>query len=224
MARLAQFLHQLDQRALPAHVTPVTRMMFQEISSNLPFPTGLMLWQLLNPMLTGLVLKLLGSKGKVFEPLFRHTVNATIVRGGEKVNVIPSEVVVDIDGRLLPGYRPEDLVAELRQLIRDDVELEFTRHDVGPAEPDMGLFSTLKAILREADPAGTPVPMLLPAATDGRLFAKLGIQTYGFLPMPLPTGFSFLETIHGANERIPVDSLNFGAQAIYQLLQRFGDA
>jgi acetylornithine deacetylase/succinyl-diaminopimelate desuccinylase-like protein len=65
--------------------------------------------------------------------------------------------------------------------------------------------------------------MLLPAATDGRFFAKLGIQTYGFLPMALPAGFNFLETIHGANERIPVEALTFGTQAIYQLLQRFGD-
>jgi acetylornithine deacetylase/succinyl-diaminopimelate desuccinylase-like protein len=198
-------------------------MMFQEISSNLPFPTGLMLRQLLNPIMTDPLLKLLGPKGRAFEPLFHHTVNATIVRGGEKVNVIPSEVVVDMDGRLLPGYSPDDLVAEVRQRVGDDVELECTRHDPGPAEPDMGLFGTLRAILREADPAGIPVPMLLPGATDGRLFARLGIQTYGFLPMSLPPGFNFLETIHGANERIPMESLTFGAQAIYRLLQRFGD-
>jgi acetylornithine deacetylase/succinyl-diaminopimelate desuccinylase-like protein len=223
MARLAQFLERLDQRALPIHITPVTRMMFQEISSNLPFPTGLVLRQLLNPFLTDSILKLLGPRGQAFEPLFRHTVNATMVRGGEKVNVIPSEAVVEMDGRLLPGYGSEDLIAEIRQLVGDDVGLELVRHDPGPAEPDMGLFSTLSDILREADPGGIPVPMLLPGATDGRLFSRLGIQTYGFLPMPLPPGFSFLETIHGANERIPVESLDFGARAIYQLLQRFGE-
>jgi len=223
MARLARLLDQLDQRALPAHVTPATRMMVQEISSNLPFPAGLVLRQLLNPTMTDLVLKLLGSRGRVFEPLLRHTVNVTIVRSGEKINVIPSEAVVEMDGRLLPGYSPDDLLAEVRQLVGADVELEFTPYDPVPAEPDMGLFSTLRAILREADPTGIPVPMLLPASTDGRLFSRLGIQTYGFLPMPLPPGFNFLETIHGANERLPVESLAFGARAIYQLLQRFGD-
>jgi acetylornithine deacetylase/succinyl-diaminopimelate desuccinylase-like protein len=154
MARLARFLDQLDRRSLPVHITPVTRMMFQEISCNLPFPTGLVLRQLLNPIMTGPVLKLLGPRGQSFEPLFHHTVNATIVRGGEKVNVIPSEVVVDMDGRLLPGYSPEDLIAEIRQLVGDGVELEFARHDPGPAEPDMGLFGTLRTILQEADPGG----------------------------------------------------------------------
>jgi len=68
------------------------------------------------------------------------------------------------------------------------------------------------------------VPMLLPAATDARYFARLGIQTYGFLPMPLEPGFDFLRTIHGANERIPVTALAFGAQAIYQLLRKFGQS
>ena len=87
----------------------------------------------------------------------------------------------------------------------------------------MGLFPILDDILRRADPTGVPVPMLLPAATDGRLFARLGIQTYGFLPMPLPADFKFLETVHGANERIPVTALDFGAEAIYQLLRRFGE-
>ena len=42
--------------------------------------------------------------------------------------------------------------------------------------------------------------------------------------MPLPPGFDFSQVIHGPNERIPVDALDFGAEAIYQLMQRFGEA
>ena len=63
--------------------------------------------------------------------------------------------------------------------------------------------------------------MLLPAATDGRFLARLGIQSYGFLPMMLPTDFNFSQTIHGPNERIPVEALGFGSEAMYQLLLRF---
>lgn len=223
MARLGRMLVSLDRRRLPVHVTPVTRMMIRSISSNLPFPTGQVLRQLLHPVATDRILSLLGPRGRAFEPLFHHTVNATIVRGGEKVNVVPSEIVVDMDGRLLPGFTPEDLVSEVQQIVGPDVELELERYDPGPAEPDMGLFDTLAAILRQADPTGVPVPMLLPGATDGRIFAELGIQTYGFLPMPLPPEFDFAGTIHGSDERIPVDALAFGTEAIYQLLQRFGD-
>jgi acetylornithine deacetylase/succinyl-diaminopimelate desuccinylase-like protein len=85
----------------------------------------------------------------------------------------------------------------------------------------MGLFPTLADALREADPDGVPLPMLLPVVTDGRLFSKLGIQTYGFTPMKLPPGLDFMQLLHAADERIPIEALDFGAGAIYQVLQRF---
>ncbi len=228
MSALAQVLRRLDQHRLPVHVTDPARLMLQAISRHLPFPKGLVLRQLLHPAVARAMLPRLGPLGRTLDPLLRHNVNATVVRGGEQVNVLPSEITLTLDGRLLPGFGPEDLMAELRHLLGSagspPVELSLLRYVPGPSELDMGLFSTLAGILRRADPEGIPVPMLLPAATDARYFARLGIQTYGFLPMPLPPGFDFLRTIHGANERIPVTALAFGAQAIYQLLSEFGQA
>ena len=223
MSRLSRMLESLERRPLPVHITPATRMMFNDISGGPPFPANLLMGQLLNRRLTGPLLSLMGEKTRPLEPLFRNVVNPTIVRGGEKINVIPSEITVEMDGRLLPGLSPETMLAEVSQVVGRDVELEVIQYDQGPSEPDMGLFPVLGSILREADPEGMPVPMLLPASTDGRLFSRLGIQTYGFLPTPLPPGFNFFETIHGANERIPVAALDFGAEAIFRLLERFGD-
>jgi acetylornithine deacetylase/succinyl-diaminopimelate desuccinylase-like protein len=85
----------------------------------------------------------------------------------------------------------------------------------------MGLFDALAAPLRELDPAGFPVPYVNPAVTDARFFAKLGIQTYGYTPLHLPDDFSFIGTIHAADERVPVAALEFGAQAVYKAMQRF---
>jgi acetylornithine deacetylase/succinyl-diaminopimelate desuccinylase-like protein len=222
MAKLARLLKQLDRRRLPVHITPVARQSFETMAAASPFPTSTILRGLLDPRLTDRTLGLLGSKARAFDPLLHNTVAATIVRGGEKINVIPSEITVELDGRLLPGYTPTDLIAELRRLIGDEIEFEILRYDPGPAEPDMGLFETLAGILREADPGGLPVPLLLPAFTDARLFSRLGVQTYGFLPMKLPADFNFIQTIHAANERIPAEALSFGAGAIYKALQRFG--
>jgi acetylornithine deacetylase/succinyl-diaminopimelate desuccinylase-like protein len=114
------------------------------------------------------------------------------------------------------------MIAELRELVGEDIEFEVIRHDPGPSEPDMGLFDTLVGILLEADPDGIPVPLLFPAITDARFFSRLGIQTYGFLSMKLPAGFNVSQTIHAADERIPAGALSFGADAIYKALQRFG--
>jgi acetylornithine deacetylase/succinyl-diaminopimelate desuccinylase-like protein len=90
-----------------------------------------------------------------------------------------------------------------------------------PAEPDLALLATLSKTLRELDPQARPVPMLLPGATDGRFFARLGIQTYGFLPMQLPPEMPFMQLIHAENERLPVDTLEFGTRAIGRVLERF---
>jgi acetylornithine deacetylase/succinyl-diaminopimelate desuccinylase-like protein len=223
-AKLAQMLQMLDRQRLPVHITPIAQQMFNGLADELSFPIAPLVRQLLNPAMTNRVLDLLGTRGRVFDPLLHHTVSPTIIRGGDKINVIPSAITVELDGRLLPGFSPDDLIAELQALAGNEVEFELTRYDPGPQAQDMGLFDTLADILREADPTGFPVPLLLTGVTDGRFFAQLGIQTYGFLPMQLPDDFNFTQTIHAANERIPVAALAFGTNAIYAALQRFGTA
>ena len=221
MAKLARMLNQLDKKYLPVHITPVVRTLVEQMASALPFPGRMVLQQLVNPLFTDRVLKLLGEKGRNFIPMLRNTVNATIVRGGDKVNVLPSEIEVMLDGRLLPGFGPEDIIEEIKKVVDDDIELEVIRYDPGPLDPDMGLFDTLASVLRTLDPDGIPVPYLLSASSDARFFSKIGIQTYGFIPMQLPESLDFARLIHAADERIPVEALTFGSEAIYQLLQCF---
>ena len=217
MAQLGHALVKLAQRSAPVHITPVTRRTIEGFASGLPFPASLLLRRLLTPGLTDIVLRLLGNQGKAINPLFRNVVNAWAVSGTS----VPSEAEVQLLGFLLPGQTPADMLAELRPALGDRVELEEILFNPGPPEPDMGLFNTLAAILREADPEGMPVPLLVPFATDACFVGRLGIQTYGFTPMKLPRGLNLWDLAHGADERIPVDAVQFGADAIYKLLQRY---
>ncbi len=221
MAKLGELLQTLDSSQCPVHITPAVRMMFAAMADALPFPTNWIMRQLLNPKRTDFILKLLGAKGEVFVPMFHNTVNATVVAGGDKINVIPGDVEVRMDARLLPGCTDNDVLAELRGLLAEDVELESLLYDAGPAEPDMGLYNTLAEILKEADPGGIPIPLLLTASSDARFFSKLGIQTYGFTPMQLPPDMNFSRTIHSADERIPVESLQFGTDALLEAMLRY---
>lgn len=220
-ARLAKMLTRLNQYQLPVHITPAVRQMFSAMAGSLPFPRSSILRLLLNPRLTDRILKILGEKGRTFLPMFHHTVNPTAIRGGDKLNVIPDKIEVMMDVRILPGFTPEDLIRELRTIIDPEIELEVFLYDPGPARPDMGLFETLAAILKEADPDGIPIPLMLTYCSDARFFSRLGIQTYGFIPMQFPEKVNLIGTIHSDNERIPADSLLFGADAIYRALQRF---
>lgn len=221
MAKAARLLDALDRHMLPVHVTPVTRSMIETIVSVLPFPKNLVLKQLLHPPMTNVILNLLGEKRQFLCPLLRNTASAVMIRGGNKHNVIPSEVFIDLDCRLLPGFTPGDMLEEFRHIAGTDMNIEVVSFEPGPDTIDMGLFDTLGQILRDADPDGTPLPMLLPAVTDGRFFGSLGIQTYGFTPMNLPPDFNFFEKIHAADERIPIDALEFGTRAMYELVRRY---
>ena len=221
MARLARLLDDLNRKRMPIHVTPIVREMIETIAAHLPRPKRELMLALLKPAVADRVLPKLGAKMRPIETLLRNTVNATIVHGGEKVNVIPAQIDLELDGRLLPGFTPDDLIEELHGIIGDDIEVELVRHDAGPAEPDLALFEMLAGVLRELDPEGIPMPLLQGGVTDARFFAQLGIQTYGFIPMRLPADFPVLKIVHAADERIPVAALEFGTEAVTRALQRF---
>jgi acetylornithine deacetylase/succinyl-diaminopimelate desuccinylase-like protein len=223
MGQLGRLLSRLDRRRLPVHVTPVARSMVEAIAAELPRAQALPLRGLLSPPLTDRVLDLLGDRARFFDPVLHNTISPTGVRGGGTINVIPHELTVDLDCRLLPGFTPDDLVRELRALTGlDDLELEIVRHDPVTAEPDLGLYETLAGVLRELDPGTVPIPMLLPAITDGRFFSRLGIQTYGYLPMQLPEEMAFMSLIHAPDERLPLGAVEHGTEALDRVLRRFG--
>lgn len=223
MAGLAKLLTDLDQKRTPVHITPVTERMIRSIADATAPPVSLVLEQLLQPSLTDQTLNALGSRFQGLTAIFRNTLSPTIVRGGSKVNVIPSRITVDVDGRMLPGFTPDQFVTEVRTLIGDGVELDILYYDQPASQPiDMTHFAFFAGILSELDPDGVPVPFMQPGVTDARFFGRLGIQNYGFVPMLLPEDFDFNATIHAADERIPVEALDFGTQAIYTALQRWG--
>jgi acetylornithine deacetylase/succinyl-diaminopimelate desuccinylase-like protein len=221
MARLARLLRNLDRRRLPIHVTPVVREYVERIAAELPRPKRDLFLATLKPRLADGALRAMGEEGRRLEASLRHTVNATIIRASDKINVVPSTIEVELDTRALPGFAPEQVMGEVRDLIGDDVELELIRHDPGPPAPDLTLYELLAGVLRELDPEGIPVPFMQPGVTDARFFAPLGIQTYGFVPLRLPVDFDFLSVVHAADERVPVSALEFGAEAIFRALQRF---
>jgi len=221
MAKLSLMLDRLNKNLLPVHVTEPVKMMFNAMADVLPFPNGWLMRKMLNPRWTDFILRRLGERGSVFIPMFRNTVNATVLNSGERINVIPSKIEVDMDVRILPGFDPDDVVKELRPIIGGDVELELIVYDKTPAEPDLTLFNTLASILKDADPEGIPIPFMLTGCTDARFLSRLGIQTYGFVPMKLPEDLNLNRTTHAPNERIPTESLQFGADAILNAMQQF---
>jgi acetylornithine deacetylase/succinyl-diaminopimelate desuccinylase-like protein len=223
MAKLGNALVALDSHRMPVHICTVARLMLEGLRDGLA--TGDQREQvnlILDPTQTDAALDRIGELGWQLDPLLHNNVNATIVKGGLKFNVIPTQIELDLDCRLLPGETTESWLAELQGVLGDDCQLAV----VGEANPmpDFELdtfFETLCGILREADPASKPIPHLMSGGTDARHFAPLGIRTYGFLPHNSPDGVPYERAMHDADERVPVSALEFGTAAIHQAIERY---
>ena len=220
MATLGEVLGALNRTRLPVHLTEPVRLQLEGMRDRFLGERAALFNRLLEPGHADEALDELGAEGRSLDAALHNTVNATIVEGGLKINVIPSEVHLSLDGRLLPGQGPEDMLRELRAIVGEEPEIEVVR--LGPAqpEPDLRGFQVLADIIRELYPDGVPVPYLVSGGTDGRHFAKLGISTYGFTPVTLPAGFDAWATIHDADERVPAAALDFGTEAIFRAIQR----
>jgi acetylornithine deacetylase/succinyl-diaminopimelate desuccinylase-like protein len=136
-------------------------------------------------------------------------------------NVVATHASVDLDVRTEDGdherskRRLEEAASELA------LELEILRDEPGFTAPlEGGAYEAVRDVLRASQPATEIVPFILPAATDGRHFARLGIRCYGFVPLPLPAGFDPLSLMHAADERIPVTALTSGAELLAELVVR----
>jgi acetylornithine deacetylase/succinyl-diaminopimelate desuccinylase-like protein len=135
--------------------------------------------------------------------------------------VIPTELSVDLDGRVLPGMSPADLLAELGALAGGLATFELVSEEPAVAgDPDLSLFSDLAAVLRQRDPGCVPIPMLAPGYTDARYVSRLGIQTYGFLPMRLPPHIG-TELLHAADERVPAEAIGFGVECLLDVIDKY---
>ena len=118
--------------------------------------------------------------------MIRTSISPTIVQGGYRVNVIPSEVRATLDVRLHPRESPEAFLEELRKVINDPaVEVNWIPRDVRPgtgsARLDVEAFTAAEAALKKHYGAVT-LPTMSTGATDMAYLRAKGMQCYGIGP------------------------------------------
>jgi acetylornithine deacetylase/succinyl-diaminopimelate desuccinylase-like protein len=164
------------------------------------------------------VLNELGSISRMLGATLNNTANPSMLEAGYKANVIPQTASAVVDGRTLPGYEKE-LLDTVKQLAGEHVSVESLVSDI-PLEVDFSgpLVERMIEAIKSEDPEGIPVPYLMSGGTDNKALAKLGLAGYGFSPLKLPPELDFLALFHGVDERVPVDSLTFGARSLQHFL------
>lgn len=162
----------------------------------------------------------LGSIARMVGATTSNTANPTMLAGGYKVNVIPGEATAGIDGRFLPGEEAA-FYETITRLIGEKVRYEVVTSDIAVETSfDGDLVAAMTASLAVADPGSVAVPFMMSAGTDAKAWAPLGVRCFGFAPLRLPPELDFVALFHGVDERVPVESLEFGCQVLDDFLDR----
>ena len=152
----------------------------------------------------------------MFDAMLRNTAAPTMLSAGLKRNVIPSEAMLSMSGRPLPGQTQEGFRAELREKIGDGVEIVGQGWRPGlEFNPDTPLFGVLERALKRSDPTGQVVPFLETGGTDACRLGPLNATIYGFLPMRYDPEVAFFDLCHGHDERISEVSVGFGVRVLF---------
>jgi acetylornithine deacetylase/succinyl-diaminopimelate desuccinylase-like protein len=141
----------------------------------------------------------------------RNTTNATMLEAGYKHNVVPGEAVAYVDGRYLPGHG-DTFVPAVEGIVGDAVSVEpYISQPALEYAFEGDLVDAMTVALHSQDPDAHIAPFVMSGGTDAKAWDKLGITSFGFVPLRLPTDLDFTALFHGVDERVPTSSLEFGA-------------
>jgi acetylornithine deacetylase/succinyl-diaminopimelate desuccinylase-like protein len=157
----------------------------------------------------------------VFDAVLRNGISGTIVQGGIRTNVIPTEASARLNIRTLPGQSIDSVVARLQRVVGDSM-VTIAVTDRGTDSPASDFHSPMFTAIRESaqalDPSLAVVPYLSTGATDSARLRNWGMQAFGLLPFPMNQDDE--DRMHGNEERIPLASLDFGTRMIYGAILR----
>ena len=142
------------------------------------------------------------------------------IHGGINTNVVPDEVTLRLDRRIIPEETPEEVEAQLRQIIEQataglqGIHCEVERILLAAPFKPVGDAARLRDIIcTEASTAlGEAVlPIGVPLYSDARLYAEAGAATvmYGAGPRTLLEANG-----HRADEKVPLFTLPVATKAI----------
>ncbi|GAB3262987.1 M20/M25/M40 family metallo-hydrolase [Nocardioides dilutus] len=159
-----------------------------------------------------------GGAARMLGAVISNTLQPTMLQAGYKVNVVPTEASAYVDGRFLPGFEDE-FRTTLEELVGEDITIDALSWQQPWETPyDGALVASMERSILAEDPDGIVAPYLMSGGTDAKHFRALGLRSYGFAPLRLPADLDFTALFHGVDERVPTESLEFGARVLDRFL------
>lgn len=200
---LARALVRIEASAMPASIGGVAGDMFDAV---VPEMRGINRVVLSNRWLFGPLVLAQLERAPSTNAMLRTTTAITVVKGGDKENVLPGEAEALVNFRLIPGDTTAAVVKHIRHVIGDNqvaIEVATPPSEASPvASHDSAAYQVLARTIRELFPDVVVVPGLMIGGTDSRHMSAVADDIYRFSPVRARA--EDLARFHGTDERMAV--------------------
>lgn len=221
VTRLMRAGDRLARTRFEARVIPAVRVMFEGMAPYQPAALRARYANIVNSVADTEFMSYLQLTNPLHHALLRNTCSLTRLQGSSKINVVPTEAVLEIDCRLLPDQDPDAFITELTLIVNDPNITIVKLMSFTPAvsSTDTDFYRLIEELYIERFPGARVIPGVTTGFTDSHFFRDLGITSYGVGPFVIPA--EDRQGVHGNNERISVENLKKGTEYLVELLNRF---
>ena len=206
IGRLSHALVRIEEHPFESHVDGVSRHFLEKLMPAMSFGPRLAianLW-LLEPAIAKLM-----SLSPTVGALIRTTSAPTMIHGGIKENVLPSEASLTINFRIHERDSIKRVVDHVRAAVDDSkVDIEIMPGSLEPTpvtDVNGPQYDVIRATLEKVVPDVIVAPNLISGGTDSRFYSNLTKNIFRQVPVEVTP--DNLEAIHGTNERVTLASV-----------------
>jgi acetylornithine deacetylase/succinyl-diaminopimelate desuccinylase-like protein len=184
VAHLAAAIAKVTAWETPLRLNETTRSYFSRLATIAPPERAARYRALLDPNHPASVERYLAEHEMQRYSMLRTSVVPTIIKGGFRINVIPSEAEATLDIRMAPDEDVDKFFTAMGKVIGDPaVKIVLNTDNRRPAGPPSGLntdmFRALEAVGKRMYPGAATLPTMLTGATDMAELRAKGMQCYG---------------------------------------------
>ena len=219
IVHLATAVSRVGTWQTPMRLNDITRTFFERLATISPPDEAARYAGLVDPEKTAAIQNYFAEHDLGKYSILRTSVSPTMISGGFRQNVIPSQAEAMLDIRAVPDEDMNAFFAEMERVIGDPAVKIVPAAPGRPAAPpsrlDTDMFRALEAAQRQLYPSAITVPGMVTGATDLAQLRAKGVEAYGIGPRFDEAEFAE-HGWHSDVERLNEDSLYQFVRFVWQ--------